>query len=151
MAPMSWIMIHLRELLRFPASGFSVRPVGEDIYEWQAMVLNPPKSPYEGGLFFISIHFPPEYPFRPPRVSWKMPISHPNIDKLCVFHPLLVTATWRFGKTVKDFLQALHDMLVHPMMEEDDHFLEDVARMCLLELERFEKKARLITEAHAMN
>ncbi|ESQ38849.1 hypothetical protein EUTSA_v10022482mg [Eutrema salsugineum] len=95
-------MIHLRELLQFPASGFGAGPVAENIYEWQATLLCPPRSPYEGGIFFISIHFPPEYPFRPPRVSWKTPILHPNIDKLRVFHPLLVTATWRVGTTVKD-------------------------------------------------
>ncbi|ESQ51151.1 hypothetical protein EUTSA_v10022977mg [Eutrema salsugineum] len=151
MAPTSWIMIHLRELLRFPASRFSVGLVAEDIYEWQATLIGPLGSPYEGGIFFPSIHFPPEYPFKPPRVSWKTSILHPNIDKPHIFYPLLVTATCRTGTTVKEFLQAFHDMLLHPMVEEDDHFLEDVARMCVLEPERYEKEARLMTEAHAIN
>ncbi|ESQ50958.1 hypothetical protein EUTSA_v10023092mg [Eutrema salsugineum] len=151
MAPKAWIMTHQRELLRFPASGFSARPMAEDIYEWQEMLLGPTSSPYEGGIFFISIRFPPEYPFRPPTVSWKAPILHPNIDKPHVFHLLLITATWRVGTTVKELLQALHDMLLHPKVEEEDNYLADVARMCVLEPERFKKEARLMTEAHGMS
>ncbi|ESQ46211.1 hypothetical protein EUTSA_v10000429mg [Eutrema salsugineum] len=106
----------------------------------------PSGRPYEWGLFFFTIHFSLEYPFRPPRG-----ILHPNINKLHVFYPLLVTATWRTGTAVKEVLQALHDMLLHPKVDEDDHFLVDVARMCVLEPERYEKEACLITEEHAMN
>ncbi|ESQ30886.1 hypothetical protein EUTSA_v10012239mg [Eutrema salsugineum] len=151
MAPKAWIMTHLRELVWFPASGFSAGAVAEDIYEWQEMLLGPLSSPYEGGIFFISIRFPPDYPFKPPMVSWKTPILHPNIDKPRVFHPLLITATWKVGTTVKELLQALHDMLLHPKVEEENNYLADIACMCVLEPERFKKEARLMTEAHTMN
>ncbi|ESQ28859.1 hypothetical protein EUTSA_v10019831mg [Eutrema salsugineum] len=146
-----WIMTHLRELVRFLASGFSAGPVAEDIYEWQATLLGPPSSPHKGGIFFISIRFSPDYPFKPPMVSWKTPILHPNIDKPRVFHPLLVTAICKVGTTVKELLQALHDMLLHPKVEEEDNYLADITHICVLEPERFKKEARLMTEAHAMN
>ncbi|ESQ51092.1 hypothetical protein EUTSA_v10023041mg [Eutrema salsugineum] len=135
MASKMWIQTHLRELLRSPASGFSVGPVEDDMYEWQATLMGPPGSPYEGNLFFLSLCFPLEYPFRPPTVSWKTPILHPNIDYPRVFHPLL------------ELLQALYDMLLHPKVEEGDVYLVEIARMFVLEKEKYEEEARRLTKA----
>lgn len=52
--------------------------------------------PYNKGAFRIEISFPPEYPFKPPKITFKTKIYHPNVDEkgqVCL--PIISAENWK--------------------------------------------------------
>ena len=51
-----------------------------NILNWTGLICSD-EPPYKDGAFKIEIAFPAEYPFKPPKITFKTKIYHPNIDE----------------------------------------------------------------------
>ncbi|XP_070572003.1 ubiquitin-conjugating enzyme E2 G1-like [Ptychodera flava] len=72
----------LRELGKKPVEGFSAGLIDDDdLYKWEVLVMGPPDTFYEGGLFKAHLIFPVEYPQKPPKMKFVTDIWHPNVEK----------------------------------------------------------------------
>ena len=77
------ILKEFQDLSRNPISNCGVT-VGlfnvNDIRNWRVSILGPNDTSYKGGLFYLSVSFPPEYPQKAPEVCFITPIYHINVN-----------------------------------------------------------------------
>ncbi|XP_077897216.1 ubiquitin-conjugating enzyme E2 G1 [Ictidomys tridecemlineatus] len=72
----------LHELNKNPVEGFSAGLIDDnDLYRWEVLIIGPPDTLYEGGVFKAHLTFPKDYPLRPPKMKFITEIWHPNVDK----------------------------------------------------------------------
>ncbi|KAK6926943.1 Ubiquitin-conjugating enzyme E2 [Dillenia turbinata] len=81
------------DLCKNPVDGTCVGLVDEsNIFEWSVLIIGPPDTLYEGGLFNAIMTFPQNYPSSPPTVRFTSDMWHPNIypdGRVCIsiLHP----------------------------------------------------------------
>ncbi|KAF4799320.1 Ubiquitin-conjugating enzyme E2 E1 [Turdus rufiventris] len=99
--------IILNEMLLIVSAG----PKGDNIYEWRSTILGPPGSVYEGGVFFLDITFTPEYPFKPPKVTFRTRIYHCNINSQGVICLDILKDNWSPALTISKVLLSICSLL----------------------------------------
>ena len=52
----------------------------EDLYNWRGHIFGADNTPFAGGIFFIDIKFPEDYPFKGPKLKFLTKVYHPNIN-----------------------------------------------------------------------
>nr|XP_047932031.1 ubiquitin-conjugating enzyme E2 E1 isoform X3 [Anser cygnoides] len=92
-------------------SAKSAGPKGDNIYEWRSTILGPPGSVYEGGVFFLDITFTPEYPFKPPKVTFRTRIYHCNINSQGVICLDILKDNWSPALTISKVLLSICSLL----------------------------------------
>nr|GLL46422.1 probable ubiquitin-conjugating enzyme E2 C isoform X1 [Ipomoea trifida] len=61
--------------------GVSAFLEGESIFTWIGTIEGGKGTMYEGQSYKLSLHFPLDYPFKPPQVKFETMCFHPNVDQ----------------------------------------------------------------------
>ncbi|KAH8378082.1 hypothetical protein KR093_009087 [Drosophila rubida] len=102
----------------YESEGISAIPLDRLNNYWQATILGPPGSPYEGGKFFLFIYFPERYPMAPPTVRFLTKILHPNVSRHGdVGIDIFQQQNWSLALNVAKVLLSVQSLLTDPYTE----------------------------------
>ena len=102
--------------------------------------MGPEDSPYSGGVFFLNIHFPADYPFKPPKVSFTTRIYHCNINAnggICLD---ILKDQWSPALTISKVLLSICSLLTDP--NPDDPLNSQAAGLLRDDLPAYEERCR---------
>ncbi|XP_027333803.1 ubiquitin-conjugating enzyme E2-17 kDa-like isoform X1 [Abrus precatorius] len=167
------ILKELKDLQKDPPTSCSAGPVAEDMFHWQATIMGPADSPYAGGVFLVSIHFPPDYPFKPPKgiplfcqpvhtcvhrhliaqrikkqVAFRTKVFHPNINSNGSICLDILKEQWSPALTISKVLLSICSLLTDP--NPDDPLVPEIAHMYKTDRTKYEATARSWTQKYAM-
>lgn len=96
---------------------FSVHCEGDDLRICSGIMMGPEDTPYVGGVFFLTIEFPTEYPFKPPKVKFQTKIYHMNITEKGEICLPMLKDNWSPALNICKVLEAIHDLLIEPNLD----------------------------------
>ena len=138
----------LIDLQKDSPANCSAGTVENDKFHWQATIVGPEGSPYAGGLFFLNIVFPTDYPFRPPKCNFTTKIYHPNINangSICLD---ILKDQWSPALTVSKVLLSISSLLTDA--NPDDPLVPEIAQIYKTNRPKFEATAKEWTKKHAV-
>ena len=143
------IQKELIDLGKDPPANCSAGPIDEkDQYHWQATIMGPDDSPYAGGVFFLNIHFPTDYPFKPPKCNFTTRIYHPNINSNGSICLDILKDQWSPALTISKVLLSISSRLTDA--NPDDPLVPEIAHIYKTDRPKYEATAREWTRKYAM-
>ena len=142
------IQKELKQFNEEPPEGFSAGPVDDsDMFKWEASITGPEESPYEGGTFQLSIEFPKDYPYKPPKVEFTTKVYHPNVKNTGTICLDMLKDAWSPDISVGKMLLEIQSLLINPNI---DHPLEpEIANLYKSDKAAYDAKAKEWTEKYA--
>ena len=138
----------LLEITKNPPPGCSAGPINDDLHTWEGTITGPDGSPYAGGVFFLRIMFPSDYPFKPPKVKFITKIYHPNIapnsGDICLD---ILRSQWTPALTTSKLLLCITSLLTSP--NPDDPLYQEAGKLYKQNLKKFNKTAAEWTRKNA--
>ncbi|KEQ92868.1 hypothetical protein AUEXF2481DRAFT_7237 [Aureobasidium subglaciale EXF-2481] len=138
------IVTELGQVSNNPVPGTSVQLAEEgNVFLWDVVMQGPEDSVYANANFKIEVSLPKEYPFKPPTVSFKTKIYHPNVtndDKGSMCLGMLRSDQWKPPNKIRDVLILVRQILAAP--QPDDAVESRIADEYKNNRETFDKNAK---------
>lgn len=141
-------LIHeISEIAKNPLENCSAGPNDDDITVWNATIMGPNDSPFEGGIFKLQFNFPYKYPMSPPNIQFITKVYHPNISSSGEICLDILKNQWSPVLSVSKILLSLISLLTDP--NPDDPLVMDIANIYNNNNEKYKKTAREWTKKYA--
>jgi len=139
----------LQEIRKDPPLNISAGPINDNLFEWEAVLLGPTETPYEGGVFILNIHIPLDYPMKPPNILFKTKIYHPNINSTGAICLDILKSNWSPSLTLSKLLLSICSLLNDPNC--NDPLVPDIAKEYKNDYQLFIKNAKEWTQYYAIH
>ena len=100
--------------LKNPPEGINASPDEDNIFSWTAVIIGSVDTPFEDGIFCLTLKFSEEYPNKPPVVKFTTKMFHPNIyqdGSICLD---ILKERWSPSYDVTAILTSIQSLLSDP-------------------------------------
>uniref|UniRef100_A0A7E4V384 UBC core domain-containing protein n=1 Tax=Panagrellus redivivus TaxID=6233 RepID=A0A7E4V384_PANRE len=108
------LMLELKQLQEYESFGVSAYPKNGDLMKWEAQIVGPENSPFDLGVFKLSVKFTNDYPKKPPTVTFITRMFHPNIYYSGVICLDILNKSWSPHYNIATILLCLQGLLGDP-------------------------------------
>uniref|UniRef100_A0A6C0HGH0 UBC core domain-containing protein n=1 Tax=viral metagenome TaxID=1070528 RepID=A0A6C0HGH0_9ZZZZ len=137
----------LKEMTTNPPTNCSAGPINDNMTQWQATIMGPEGSPYQGGIFNLKIDFPENYPFKPPRVMFTTKIYHCNINSTGGICLDILKNQWSPALTISKVLLSICSLMDDP--NPNDPLVSEIAELLRTNKPLHDETARVWTMNYA--
>jgi ubiquitin-conjugating enzyme E2 D/E len=137
----------LNDLTNNPVSNCSAGPKDSELTHWQATIFGPEDTPYFGGVYELDIKFTDEYPFKPPKVYFKTPIYHCNINRQGGICLDILKDNWSPALNTSKLLLSICSLLAEP--NPNDPLVPEIAELLRKNKDVHDANAREYTLKYA--
>lgn len=130
------------------ATNCSAGLYNNDLFNWQATIIGPDETPYEGGVFSLKIAFPADYPFKPPKITFETKIYHPNINSSGGICLDILKDQWSPALNTTKVLLSICSLMADP--NPSDPLVPEIARLYNSNRSEFNRVAKEYTEKYAV-
>ena len=115
--------------------------------KWDAVIFGPEGTPYENGLFRLSIDIPGKYPFVPPLIKFITKVYHPNINTNGLICLDILKNQWSPALGLSKTILSIVSLMADP--NPDDPFNAEAANLYNNNRIKFDQIAREWTQQYA--